>query len=328
VNERRFVAERAERWRELGALLDRAEREGLRRLPGPDVRRLGALYRTAASDLAAARTLGCSEDTVRHVNRLCATAHDLVYASRRRSPAGAVVLALRDDLAPLLRRTIGWHLAAAGVCLLAALAAYVVLRQDPEMADRTFGPVFRQRAERAAAMPEDARRYLELRGAFAPFLSWGIIANNVTVSLVLFACGAATVVVGAISLLVNGVMLGGAFAIFADVGVPGVLGTFVAAHGPLELMALWIAGGAGLRVGLSWMLPGRRSRLAAFQESGREALTLLLGTTLMLVVAGVIEGFVSPSALPAAVKVAVGAATGGAFLAWAAVAGRRRAAGA
>jgi hypothetical protein len=68
-------------------------------------------------------------------------------------------------------------------------------------------------------------------------------------------------------------------------------------------------------------MPGRLSRLAAFQEAGREALTLLLGTTLMLVVAGVIEGFVSPTELPAALKIGVGAGTGAAFLLW--VAGAR-----
>jgi uncharacterized membrane protein SpoIIM required for sporulation len=184
-----------------------------------------------------------------------------------------------------------------------------------------MGAVFRQRAERAAAMPEDARRYIELRGAFAPFLSWGIIANNVTVSLVLFATSASTIVLGCLALVVNGAMIGGGFAVFADVGVPGVLGTFVVGHGPLELMALWIAGGAGLRVGAAWVMPGRLSRLAAFQEAGREALTLLLGTTLMLVVAGVIEGFVSPTELPAALKIGVGAGTGAAFLLW--VAGAR-----
>jgi uncharacterized membrane protein SpoIIM required for sporulation len=325
VNERRFVSERAERWRALESLIDRAHRSGLRRMPGADVRRLGALYRSAATDLAAARTLGCSEDTVRHVNRLCAAAHDLVYASRRSSPARVLVVAATEEFPALVRRTAVWHLAAASICLLAAAAAFVVFREDPDLADRTLGALLRQRAERSAAMPEDARRYLELRGTFAPFLSWGIIANNVTVSLVLFATSATTIVLGCLSLLVNGVMVGGAFAVFADVGVPEVLGTFIAGHGPLELMALWIAGGAGLRVGAAWVLPGRRTRLAAFQESGREALTLLLGTTLMLFAAGLIEGFVSPSTLPAALKVAVGAATGGAFLLWVTASRRWRA---
>lgn len=316
MNERRFVAGRIERWRELEGLLVRAQKSGLRRLPGTDVRRLGALYRSAATDLAAARTLGCSDDTVRHLNRLCAGAHDLVYASRRTSPLATLVLGVTEEFPALVRRTIAWHLAATALCLLAGLAAYVVFREDPDLADRTLGAVLRQRAERAAATPEDARRYLELRGAFAPFLSWGIIANNVTVSLILFACGAATIVLGTFSLVVNGAMLGGGFAVFADAGVPGVLGTFVAAHGPLEMMALWIAGGAGLRVGVSWLLPGRRSRIAAFQSAGREAITLLLGTTLMLVVAGLIEGFVSPSAAPAWGKILLGAVSGGGFVAW------------
>lgn len=314
MNERRFVAERGERWRELGELIDRAQRFSLRSLAGRDVRRLGALYRAATSDLALARTLNCSDDTVRHVNRLCAGAHDLVYGTRRRSPGGALVRALAADFPLLVRRTFAWHAAATALFVVAALATYVVFREDPDLADRTLGPVFRSRADRSAAMPEDARRYLELRGAFTPFLSWGIIANNVTVSLVLFSTGAATVVLSAFLLVMNGAMIGGGFAVFADAGVPGVLATFVVAHGPLELAALWIAGGAGMRVGAAWMLPGRRTRTAAFQDAGREALTLLLGTTAMLVVAGLIEGFLSPSAAPGAVKYAVGGVTAALFV--------------
>ena len=322
MNEHRFVEQRTPRWRELGDLIERAQQRGLQRLAGAEVRRLGALYRLATGDLATARTLRCSDDTILHVNRLCATAHDLVYSSQRRTPAGAIVASMTTDFPRLVRSTLAWHVAAAAICLLAGVAGFIVFREDPDLADRTLGPIFRQRAERAAAMPGDARRYFEMRGAFAPFLSWGLIANNVTVSLIAFALGAGTVGLGVVVLVVNGVMLGGGFAVFADVGVPGVLATFIVGHGPLELTAIWIAAGAGLRVGVSWMLPGRRTRVGAFQQAGRDAITLLLGTTLMLVAAGIIEGFFSPTGLPAAVKVAVGATTAAGFAAYVAFGGR------
>jgi uncharacterized membrane protein SpoIIM required for sporulation len=192
---------------------------------------------------------------------------------------------------------------------LPGVAAFLVFHRDPDLSERTLGVVFQQRAARAAAMPDDARRYLEVSGIWMPFLSWGFMANNIFVSLVGFASGAAGCVGGVWLLVMNGVGLGGGFAVFHDAGVPGVLWTFISAHGPLELTAIAIACGAGLRLGLSLFVPGRRSRAAAFRETGLESVALLLGTTAMLVVAGLLEGFLSPSVAPAPVKWAVGAAT-------------------
>lgn len=328
MNERRFVAERSARWRDLETLIDRAHRAGLRNLPGPDVRRLGSLYRDAATDLAAARTLRFSEDTLRHVNRLCAAAHDLVYASRRRGPAGVFVGTLAHGFPALVRRTALWHVAAAAILAGAGIASFLVFRADPDLVDRTMGTVLRARADRALAAPADSRRYLDVSLSFAPFLSWGIIANNITASLLIFSLCAVTVAVGVVSLLANGVMMGGVTAVFVDAGIPGVLGEFVCGHAPVELTAIFLAGGAGLRVGVSWMMPGRRSRLAAFQETGRDALVILMGTTLMLVVAGLIEGFVSPSMLPWPVKAGAGIVSFAAWAGWVLAGGRGEAAAA
>jgi uncharacterized membrane protein SpoIIM required for sporulation len=310
MREERFVAERTPRWTELRALLARAQSRGLASLSGDEVRRLGALYRAATTDLAAARGFRMSEATVAHVNRLCVAAHDLVYAGHR---GGGTLRRAATFLAAgfpaLVRRTWRFHAFAAAAMLLPGIAAFLVFRGDADLAERTLGTVFQQRAERAAAMPDDARRYIEVSGMWMPLMSWGIMANNIVVSLIGFAAGAVGCVGGVWLLAQNGVSLGGGFAVFHDAGVPGVLWTFVAAHGPLELTAIAIACGAGLRLGLSLVVPGRRSRAAAFRETGLESVALLLGTASMLVVAGLLEGFLSPSAAPAPVKWAVGAAT-------------------
>jgi len=199
--------------------------------------------------------------------------------------------------------------------ILPGIATFLVLRGDPDLAERTLGTVFQQRAERAAAMPDDARRYIEVSGMWMPVLSWGFMANNIFVSAIGFAGGAALCVGGVWFLFQNGMSLGGGFAVFHDAGVPGVLWTFVSAHGPLELTALFISCGAGLRLGTSLLVPGRRSRAAAFRDTGLESVSLMLGTASMLVVAGLIEGFLSPSAAAPEAKWAVGAATA-AFMAW------------
>jgi uncharacterized membrane protein SpoIIM required for sporulation len=310
VNEERFVAERTPRWTELRALLSRAQSRGLASLSGDEVRRLGALYRAATTDLAAARSFRLSEATVLHVNRLCVAAHGLIYAGH--GGGGALRRAasfLGGGFAALVRRTWRHHAFAAAAMAVPGIAAFLVFRGDPDLAERTLGTVFRDRAERAAAMPDDARRYIEVSAMWMPLMSWGIMANNIFVSLAGFAAGAVGCVGGVWLLAKNGVSLGGGFAAFHDAGVPGVLWTFIAAHGPLELTAIAISCGAGLRLGLSLVVPGRRSRAAAFRETGLESVTLLLGAAAMLVVAGLLEGFLSPSDAPAPAKWTVGAAT-------------------
>jgi len=164
-------------------------------------------------------------------------------------------------------------------------------------------------------MPEEARNNIQLTGLWLPVLSWGIMANNIRVALIGFALGATAGVGTVLLLAVQGVNLGGGFAVFHDAGVGGVLWTFIAAHGPLEMTAIFISCGAGMRFGLALVVPGRRSRAAAFRDTGRESVAMLLGTAAMLVAAGLLEGFLSPSQAPPPVKWAAGGATA-VFMVW------------
>jgi uncharacterized membrane protein SpoIIM required for sporulation len=87
--------------------------------------------------------------------------------------------------------------------------------------------------------------------------------------------------------------------------------SFVSAHGVIELSEMWIAGGAGLLMGVSMLFPGEYGRMDALKLSARPAFGLLGGCIPLLVVAGTIEGFISPRTdIPAQSKFAVAAATG------------------
>lgn len=310
MREERFVESRRARWADLRSLVDRSHRRGLRSLSGREARDLGALYRGATSDLAVARSRKYSEPTVAHLNRLCVAAHGLVYGGRSAERTTGRAAALFAETFPaLVRRTWKWHAFAAAVVIVSGIAAYAVMAGDPDLTERTMGSGLQQRAERSLAMPDDARRYVEVPDLWMPVFSWGIMTNNIRVALTGFAFGAAAGVGTVVLLIVQGVHVGGAFAVYRDAGVPGLLATFTSAHGPLELTAIFISCGAGMRLGLSVLVPGRRSRAAAFREAGLESVTMLVGVAAMLVVAGLIEGFLSPSAAPAPVKWGVGAAS-------------------
>jgi uncharacterized membrane protein SpoIIM required for sporulation len=127
---------------------------------------------------------------------------------------------------------------------------------------------------------------------------------------------------------VNGVLLGGVAGLFNARGLNLYLWSFVLPHGVLELTAICIAGGAGLWLGSALVLPGRRTRRSALVRRGREAVSLLGGTVVLLVLAGLVEGFVSPSTLPAAAKLAFGALSGLVLFAYLHGAGRSTAAAA
>ena len=94
-------------------------------------------------------------------------------------------------------------------------------------------------------------------------------------------------------------------------------------HGLLELTAVFVAGGAGLRLGWQIIAPGPRPRSVALAEEGRSTLTIALGLVVVLLVSGLVEAFVTPSPLPTWARILVGATVWIAFLAYITVFGRR-----
>jgi len=101
-----------------------------------------------------------------------------------------------------------------------------------------------------------------------------------------------------------------------------MIGLFVLPHGIIELTAICIAGGAGLWMGSGLLLPGEKTRLAAFAERAKEAVFLIAGVAMLLVVAGLIEGFISPSKISPPAKLAVAALAAAALVLYLARAGR------
>ena len=97
---------------------------------------------------------------------------------------------------------------------------------------------------------------------------------------------------------------------------------FVVAHGSLELPAIWISGGAGLLMAQAMLFPGRYSRRAELRLSGRNSVQIMVGIVPILLVAGAIEGFVSPSDIPGVVKALLGFSLAAALLGYIAVRGQ------
>jgi uncharacterized membrane protein SpoIIM required for sporulation len=140
-----------------------------------------------------------------------------------------------------------------------------------------------------------------------PLASSAIMTNNLSVSFTTFALGI-TAGLGTIWMLaLNGLLFGVVNAACWQAGMSQQLLSFVAPHGVIELPAIFIAGGGGLLIAKGLLFPGTLPRRASLVLEGGRAVRLVVGIIPMLIVAGTIEGFVSPSELPVWVKYSVAA---------------------
>jgi uncharacterized membrane protein SpoIIM required for sporulation/uncharacterized RDD family membrane protein YckC len=311
-----IVASGTPRWSSFAKRLDRAQRSGLESLGEDGVRDFVAEYRDLAADLARLQTAarGREREEVFYLSRLMAGAHNLLYRGRS--------LTFKDvwrtfavDAPREVRRSLGPIALAAVLLFGPAIIAYTAVVRDPAVA-RVFIPAgMLDRAEDGVRRARTGRGYISDPELFRPVMATNIIANNVQVTFAAFAMGIAFGIGTVIVLVTNGVSIGGVFGLYASKGIASLLVKFVAPHGVLELTAICIAGGAGMLLAAALLIPGNRPRSTALRENGRRAIRLIAASTVLLLIAGTLEGFVSPiETWPLSWKLAVSAATA-AFLA-------------
>jgi len=188
-----------------------------------------------------------------------------------------------------------------------AAAGYLLLRQDPALAAEVLPEVMLRRAEAGAARQAEGKRYVDVAAEDRPLMASGIISNNVRVAISCFAGGIFLGVGSLIMLGFNGLAIGASAGHFANAGLLGYLLEFILGHGLLELFAIWVAGAAGFLLGRSVVAPGDLLRADALVMSGRRAVRMVGGAAVLLVVAGLIEGFVSAGTGGVAVRAAASA---------------------
>jgi len=321
----RFVALRQAGWEAFREEATGLERRGLASLDGEAITAFARRYRAVTADLARARTYGVDPRTVAYLERVAHVGHNAVYGL-----GGARRLGLRRLLFAHLPAAVYRHrylvLLAATLFVLPGIAGYALIRERPEAAEEILPPVMIARAESGEYAIETGRGYAEAPSTYLPTIASGIIANNVQVAFAAFAFGV-TAGIGTVAVLAfNGLFFGAVLGLFANYGIVGWLLTFVAGHGVLELSAIFIAGAAGLLIGRGILVPGDFTRKDAVVVHGREAIRLVGAAACLLLLAGLIEGFLSASAAPATVKLGVSAASGVLLLLYL-LAGRSAAAG-
>jgi uncharacterized membrane protein SpoIIM required for sporulation len=150
------------------------------------------------------------------------------------------------------------------------------------------------RAEEGVRRARNGDGYIDDPQLFRPVMATSIIANNVQVSFVAFASGMTAGVLTLWVLLTNGISLGAVFGLYMSKGIGALLLAFVAPHGVLELIAICLSGAAGFWLAAAMLVPGARTRRRALIENGQRAIRLVAAAGMLLVVAGSIEGMISP----------------------------------
>lgn len=312
-----FVEEKKNNWKRLEELLSKTEGvAGLKGLPRSEVRELGELYRRAAADLAIARAETRDQKLINYLNSLVIRAHGMVYRAEGQG-VSLVWGFISGEFPRLFRETLPYTLIAFAVFTGCAIIAFILSYSDQAFIDAMGLTAIQLRVQ------SGSRWWLELNQA-NQIGSSSILTNNIQVAFTAFALGA-LLGVGTIYILAsNGLLVGGVLGTCfrTDPAFGWDLAAFMVGHGVVELSCIFIAGGAGLLIGYSIMNPGEYSRMDSLKIAGIKAVKLAVGCAMLLVGAGIIEGFLSPSNLPDYVKYATGISTGIAMFSYLFLAGR------
>jgi uncharacterized membrane protein SpoIIM required for sporulation len=289
-----WLKKRQAYWEKLESLLARVKKQGLHTLSRSELRELGLLYRQTATDLSAVRGDPSSVQQSRYLNQLLGRAHNAIYSGQKKTVGGIWQFYARE-YPRIFRRFLPYTATATAVFFLGAIAGTFFTLSDPDYMREFLPPNLVTSIERHEMWTHSIV-------SVKPQASSAIMTNNLSVSFMTFAAGITAGIGTLYMLFFNGMMLGviGVACGTHQMSVP--LWSFVLPHGVLELPAIFIAGGAGVRLAQALMFPGVLSRRDSLATGGTDAVRLLVGVIPMLIVAGTIEAFFSPSAAPAHLK--------------------------
>ena len=285
-----WLEKRQSHWKRLEQLLDQVQQDGLRSLTRAELQEMGLLYRQAAADLSALREDPTGKSYARSLNLLLSRAHNTIYAGEKSSARG-IVHFYRHTYPRIFRDNLRLINIAFLIFVVGGLAGMLLALTRPDYMRLFLSPQMMETIERH-------KMWTDSVVSFSPAASSRIMTNNITVSFTAFAMGITAGVGTVVSMFFNGLLIGviGVACWLNDMSLS--LWSFVAPHGVLELPAIFIAGGAGLRIAQGMLFPGLLSRQDSLAKAGGEAVRLLMGVVPILIVAGSIEGFISPSSLP------------------------------
>jgi uncharacterized membrane protein SpoIIM required for sporulation len=288
MNVKQFVKKHREEWNQLEQLIT-AMNKSRNAITGDNLTLFNRLYQKAAQNLSYCQTYFPQDDVTFYLNGLVAKSHNLMYKDQvssfkqiRQFFSTTFIGLLVDQWKFVLAAMILFTIGAAGsfisvmddsLHIYSILPAEIAQGVDPEQLGRSNGAVD------------------------SSLMSASIMTNNIKVAILAFAGGVTFGLLTVYLLIYNGLIVGALAALFWHHDKSYDFWAYIVPHGIIELTAIFIAGGAGLLMGYKLFVPGHFSRAYQLKEHAKRSVQLLLGTIPLFVIAGIIEGFITPAAI-------------------------------
>ncbi len=279
-------------------MLSQAGAGSLRSLTRAELAETALLYRQVAGDLSTLRQDSTARAYADHVNQLLARAHHIIYSTRGTSFSN-LVRYMRLGYPAVFQRNLRYVVLSLLVMLSGTALGAILTLARPQFMHSMLGP-------QMVATIERHQMWTQSVVSAAPMWSSAIMTNNLTVCFVAFAGGITFGVLTIYSMFRNGLLLGVIGVACAQHGMTIDLLSFLAPHGSLELPSIVLAGAAGFRLAHGVLFPGFYRWRDSVATAGVEAARLIAGIIPLLVIAGTLEGFFSPSSARVWLKFTVG----------------------
>ncbi|MEA5617890.1 stage II sporulation protein M [Cronbergia sp. UHCC 0137] len=301
MNIQRWIARREKNWQRLDTLLKKVEQKRLKSLQSAEIRELASLYRSVAADLTRSRSQDVSKTLTQSLQSLTTRAYTVIYQGSRRQEWQAVGEFYRWGFPSIVQQTFLYIATATALFVLGGVIAWWYAWQDPGFM--------------SLIVPESLISQVRDKGelwmgsivGIEPLASSGIMINNIAVSFGAVAGGITAGLYTTYLMVFNGLLIGAIGTLVGQNNLAYPFWAFVFPHGSLELPAIFFAGGSGLLIARAILFPGKYRRWDALKFYGSQAVQLVFGIVPMLVIAGIIEGFLSPNPIiPDPIKYLVG----------------------
>lgn len=286
MKEDKFISNNINIWQNLEKSLKRIKTKGFKGFNNDELNDLLNLYNLTSGHLSYCRTNFGNTGTTNYLNRLVASAHSYIYTSKT-SNIKNIFRFLFVEFPILVKQNLNYLIVSTSIFVLGIVLSYVFTMINPENA--------------AAFLPANMLKGIDFSGNAHKLLdsssltSSFILTNNINVGFQSFAFGITLGLGTAYVLINNGFIIGCLSALMGSRGMNLKFFSLVLPHGILELFAIFICGAAGLLIGYSIISPGKYSRKDSFILRGKTAIKLVCGSVPIFVIAGIIEGFFTPS---------------------------------
>lgn len=293
MKEEQFIKTNSNIWKDLEDLSSRINKKGVKAVSSSDIKKFLSCFRECSHHLAYARTHYAESSVVPYLNSLISKSHSQVYAVEKFSPM-ELLKYIGYEFPNLLKKYRYYVLASLGFFALGLVISMLLT-----LGNSNNAALFLQQS-----MVDSVKSGKTGSGGQwnYPLMSSTIMFNNISVSLRAFVFGI-TLGIGTIYVLFfNGATLGALAGLIYLYGDPKNFWSLILPHGVFELTAIFISGAAGLIIARSILIPGEYSRKHSLIAGAKKSVSLVMGVIIMLILAGIIEGFFTPLDISAGSK--------------------------